>query len=197
MEMFSWQPGSILELKIGQNDEMLARVSSEHWRTSTSGECSGAMNSAEMDQDYQKEPFPAISWPDFFLSGLCFASKWSELYLYAISTSIYDRNLRLKHDTTLNFLRNGHLTSPQIHWHLYLFSLSMTSDPRARRFRYKIHLIVSYLGFVSPKTDQKCKIYVFFKKNLPSNLVRSYLKLSYLLKIGKSTVVNQFFELDN
>ncbi len=56
----------------------------------------------------------------------------------------------------------------------------MTSDPRARRFRHKIHLIVPFLGFILPKTDQKCMIYVIFKEKFAhelSSFIFIYLKI--------------------
>ena len=46
--------GSILELKIGQNDEMLSRV---HPSTSTSGTGLGAIRSVKMGQDHRTLPF--------------------------------------------------------------------------------------------------------------------------------------------
>ena len=67
----------------------------------------------------------------------------------------------------------------------------MTSDQRAKRFKHKIYLIVSFLGFILPETDQKCIIYVIFKKYLPTNLV-SFISRTYLPKIVKSTVRNFF-----
>ena len=51
---FSFGSGSILELKRGQNDEMLSRV---HPGPSTSGRSLGAVVSDKMGQDYRERPF--------------------------------------------------------------------------------------------------------------------------------------------
>ena len=124
------------------------------------------------------------------------ASKCVSKGLSWVTGSIWDQNWCLARETSSNFLRNGHLTSLQTHWKI-LLSFRMTLDPRARRFRHKNTPDCFISGLCFAQTNQKCIIYVIFKKYLPTNLVRSYLKLTHLLKIVKSTVLNQYFESDN
>ena len=71
----------------------------------------------------------------------------------------------------------------------------MALDPRERQFRYKVHLFVLFLGFISHRTREKRMIYMILKKNLNLKLGRP---LSIVLKIVMpDTVLDQFVELDD
>ena len=136
----SWGSGSILELERGQNDEMLSRV---HPSPSTSGRGLGAMTSVKMCQDYRERPlgtyFDVFSW---FL-GFILPQTDQKCTFYTIFSSKWPSG---RYEASSNWI-----FAPRS-----ILSPRMTSDPKDGLSRHKIHLISSFLGFILPKSDQKC-----------------------------------------
>ena len=126
--------GSILELERGQNDEMLSRV---HPSPSTSGRSLGAVVSAKMGQDYRELPF--LTYFDVFSSFLGFILPQTDqkCTFYTIFSSKWPSG---RYEASSNWI-----FAPRS-----ILSPRMSSDPKERRSRHKIHLISSFLGFILP-----------------------------------------------
>ena len=139
-QVFRGGLGLFWSSKRGQNDEMLARV---HPSPSTSGRSLGAVVSAKMGQDYRITPFQ--TYFDVFSSFLGFILPQTDqkCTFYTIFSSKLPSG---RYEASSNWI-----FAPRS-----ILSPRMSSDPKERRFRHKIHLISSFLGFILPKSDQKC-----------------------------------------
>ena len=119
---------------------MLSRV---HPSPSTSGRGLGAVMSAKMCQDYRERLletyFDVFSW---FLGSILPRTD-QKCTFYAIFSSKLPSG---RYEASSNWI-----FAPRS-----ILSPRMSSDPKERHSRHKIHLISSFLGFILPKSDQKC-----------------------------------------
>ena len=136
----SWGSGSILELERGQSDEMVSLV---HPSPSISGRSPGAVVSAKMGQDYRERIFK--TYFDVFLSflGFILPQTGQKCTFYTIFCSKLPSG---RYEASLNWI-----FAPR-----FILSPRMTSDPKDGLSKHKIHLVSSFLGFILPKSDQKC-----------------------------------------
>merc|ERR1712185_149395 len=104
-----------------------------------------------MGQDYRIRPFQ--TYFDVFSSFLGFILPQTDqkCTFYAIFSSKLPSG---RYEASSNWI-----FAPRS-----IMSPRMTSDPEDGLSRHKIHLISSFLGFILPKSDQKCTIYVIFKE---------------------------------
>ena len=119
---------------------MLSRV---HPSPSTSGRGLGAMTSVKMCQDYLERPLG--TYFDVFSSFLGFILPQTDqkCAFYTIFSSKCPSG---RYEASSNWI-----FAPRS-----ILSPRMTSYPRDGLSRHKIHLIFSFLGFILPKSDQKC-----------------------------------------
>jgi len=136
----SFGSGSILELERGQNDEMLSRV---HPSPSTSGRSLGAVVSAKMGQDHRERAFETYFNVFSSFLGFILPQTDQKCTFYTIFSSKLPSG---RYEASSNWIfAPRSIPSPR-----------MSSDPKKRRSGHKIHLISSFLGFILPKSDQKC-----------------------------------------
>ena len=112
---------------------------------------------------------------------------------YVILRSKYDQNWGLARDTSSNLLRNGHLTSPQIEYTSKASEWPQTHEQDVLDINISDCFIS---GFVFAQNWPEIHNLRDFKEIFAQEL-SSFISQSYLLKIVKSTMLNQFFELDN
>ena len=119
---------------------MLSRV---HPSPSTSGRGLGATTNIKMCQDFREGLLE--TYFDVFPSFLGFILPQTDqkCTFYTIFSSKWPSG---RYEASSNWIfASRSILSPR-----------MTSDPKDGLSRHKMHLISSFLGFILPKSDQKC-----------------------------------------
>ena len=119
---------------------MLSRV---HPSPSTSGRSLGAVVSAKMDQDYRERPLRHILTCFASFLGFILPQTDQKCTFYTIFSSKLPSG---RYEASSNWI-----FTPRS-----ILSPRMSSDPKERHSGHRIHLISSFLGFILPKSDQKC-----------------------------------------
>ena len=119
---------------------MLSRV---HPSPSTSGRSLGAVVSAKMGQDHRERPFETYFNVFSSFLGFILPQTDQKCTFYTIFSSKWPSG---RYEASSNWI-----FAPRS-----ILSPRMTSDPKDGLSKHKIHLISSFLGFILPKSDQKC-----------------------------------------
>ena len=119
---------------------MLSRV---HPSPSTSGRSLGAVVSAKMGQDHRERPLKTYFNVFSSFLGFILPQTDQKCTFYTIFSSKLPSG---RYEASSNWI-----FAPRS-----ILSPRMTSDPKDGLSRHKIHLISSFLGFILPKSDQKC-----------------------------------------
>ena len=127
---------------------MLSRV---HPSPSTSGRSLGAVVSAKMGQDHRERPFETYFNVFSSFLGFILPQTDQKCTFYTIFSSKLPSG-RYEASSYWNFAPRS-ILSPR-----------MSSDPKKRHSVIKLHLFSSFLGFILPKSDQKCTFQANFHK---------------------------------
>ena len=118
-------------------------LSRGHPSLSTSGRGLGATTSIKTCQDYRERPSETYFGVFSSFLGFILPQTDQKCTFYTIFSSKLPSG---RYEASSNWI-----FTPRS-----ILSPRMSSDPKVRRSGHRIHLISSFLGFILPKSDQKC-----------------------------------------